>query len=68
MTISQRDVIGVLSMSLEQAAAELGRRVFEATALLDQLQDAGKIGGSGHYARQDLARAARELIRDRWVK
>lgn len=53
--------------TLEQASAELSRAVYEATSLLEQLEAAGLIGGNAHHARQKLASAAVEDLRERWV-
>ena len=43
--------------------AEIGNDVYAASSLLESLENVGRIGCSGHYLRQELARYAGELLR-----
>lgn len=52
---------------LDQFAADIGNDVYAASSLLERLECAGRIHGSGHCLRQELARYAGELLRKNFV-
>jgi len=56
-----------VQMTLEEAMAFISNRVYEATAIIEQLEGAGLISGNGHHARQKLAGLAAEEIKKRWL-
>ena len=53
-------------MSLEDAETHLSNAVYQATAILEGLEHAGKVFGNGHHARQNAALAAVVELRGRW--
>ena len=55
------------SMDLEDAQHAIENCVYEATALIEQLEQAGKVGGNGHHCRQKLAAAAKDEVAGRWT-
>ena len=55
------------TMSLEEASAELSRRVYEAAILFERLEGAGKVFGNGHHAAQKLAAFAVDDLKARWL-
>lgn len=55
-----------VQMTLEQAAARISNEVYNATALVEQLEGAGLIRGNGHHIRQKMAAMCEELFRERW--
>lgn len=57
----------IASMTLIEAETAVVNAVYEATALIEQLQYAGKVSGNGHHARQHVAQCAVEELRKRWV-
>jgi len=56
-----------VQMTREAAESLITTHVYEATALLEQLEAAGLISGNGHHARQKLAQLAALEIRERWT-
>lgn len=54
-------------MSRNDAENELSNIVYQATVLLEQLEYAGKIRGNAHHARQAIAKAASEEVKNRWI-
>lgn len=52
--------------TVDEAAAEVERRVYAALDILEDLEEAGRIIGNGHHARQKIAAAAAEDLRARW--
>ena len=56
-----------VQMTLEDAQHEIQRRVYEATAIIEQLEGAGLLSGNGHHARQKIAEVASEEIKKRWI-
>lgn len=58
------------AMTLEDAIAEIGNRVYEATRLIECLEfckanDGGKrIRGNGHHLRQEIAEFAKKLLKE----
>lgn len=55
-------------MDKETAIAEILKKVYGATALLELLEIHGRIHGNGHYLRQTVANKAKNLIKERWLK
>ena len=56
------------SMSLERAQTLLSNAVYDAAALIEKLEQAGKARGNGHHARQRIAKLACEDLASRWVE
>lgn len=60
------------SMTLEDACAEISKRVYEATRFIEYLEfceanDGGKrIRGNGHHLRQQIAELSVKLLKDNW--
>ena len=59
----------------EQIAAEkaeainmIERSVYEACALFEQLELAGKVRGNGHHMAQNIAEQAGKLMQERWIE
>lgn len=55
------------NMSIEDACCHLANAIYKASALIEQLERAGKVSGNGHHARQTLAKQATEELRCRWL-
>jgi hypothetical protein len=55
-------------MSLREAQVELSNRLYEAAQLVELLEYAGKVRGHGHHMRQQLCKAAEDLLAERWVE
>lgn len=53
-------------MSLEEAQRQLGNQIYAAAALIEKLEQAGKVSGNGHHARQKIAQFAGEDLAKRW--
>ena len=53
-------------MGLETALAEVGNRVYAATAIMEDFENAGKAFGNGHHARQAIALNAQVELLERW--
>lgn len=56
------------TMTLEEAKSSISLAVYEASRLLETLENAGLCHGNGHHARQKLAAAAAEQVELRWKK
>jgi hypothetical protein len=54
------------SMDLDTARTHLENAVYEAAALIEKLEYAGKVDGNGHHARQKIAALAGEELASRW--
>lgn len=54
--------------TFDDAKVELSNAVYEAARLLETLEYAGKIRGNGHHMRQEVARFAVDLLKERWVE
>lgn len=54
-------------MDLATAETEISNAVYEATYLLERLENAGKVRGNGHHARQAVALYATQEMRTRWT-
>jgi len=54
-------------MPLEDACTYIINSVYENTALIELLEDAGKIRGNGHCIRQNIAAYAEKIIKERWI-
>lgn len=57
----------VESMTLETAQRAIENCVYEATALIEKLEHAGKVRGNGHHARQKIAEEAKDELTRRWT-
>lgn len=55
------------AMTLEQAEAEISRKVYEACLLFERMENRGKVRGNGHHMAQNMAKQAADLMRERWV-
>ena len=55
-------------MDKEEASVSLSNSVYEATALIEKLEHAGKVSGNGHHIRQKIAEYAAQVLRDRWIE
>jgi hypothetical protein len=53
-------------MTLEDAKLAISRAVYEASSLLEKLEQAGKCFGNCHHARQMLSSLASAEIESRW--
>lgn len=60
-------IIDLEKMSLAEAEAELKNKVYEATKLLETLENAGKLRGNGHHARQEVSDLAGSILKQRWI-
>lgn len=47
--------------------AELSNRVYAAAILLEQMENAGRIGGNGHHHAQDIAKYAEDKLNREWI-
>ena len=56
----------ISNMSLEEAKLYIGKMVYEATKVIEILENCGKCLGNGHHARQKLAKVASQELEDRW--
>jgi len=54
------------TLSREDLAAELSNAVYAATALLERMEDAGRILGNGHHKRQRVTAFAVEEMLHSW--
>ena len=54
-------------LTLEEAQSRLDRLVYDATGFIEKLEQAGKVRGNGHHARQKIARFAMDDLAKRWV-
>lgn len=64
--MARDDYEDLQSMTLEEAQHLIEQRVYDATALIENLENAGKVFGNGHHARQNLARMAKSELTTRW--
>lgn len=55
------------AMTLADAKAELGNRVYDACWLLEQLEGVGKVGFNGHHLMQSVAAFATNLLEGQWT-
>lgn len=53
-------------MDLATAETEVSNAVYEATRLIESLENAGKVRGNGHHGRQAVAVFAVQELRARW--
>lgn len=53
--------------TLANAEAELTNAVYQATAIFEKLERAGKIVGNGHHIRQKIAQQVVANLNDRWM-
>lgn len=55
------------AMDLDAAKAEIANAVYEATRLYEYLETHGRrVRGNGHHMRQRIAKAATDLLEERW--
>jgi hypothetical protein len=54
--------------TLDHAAleVELSNRVYEASLLIERLENAGRVFGNGHHAAQKIAEFASNDLKSRW--
>ncbi len=50
----------------EEAAIAISNAAYQALGIFADLENAGKIWGNGHHNRQRIAKAAADLVRERW--
>ena len=55
-------------MTLERAKSRLSNLVYEAAGLIEKLEQAGKVRGNGHHARQKIAQFAVDDLGSRWIE
>lgn len=55
------------TMTLEQAEAEISRKVYEACLLFERMENRSKVRGNGHHMAQQMAKQAADLMRERWI-
>jgi len=53
------------TMTLKHALIEISNAVYQATRILEELEQAGRLTG-GHQARDAVATYAQEELRNRW--
>lgn len=58
----------VKALNYEDAKVIIENAVYEATILIERLENAGKVSGNGHHARQAAAKAAADILKERWIK
>ncbi len=52
----------------EDAAVAASNAAYDALGIFESLEHAGKVRGNGHHMRQEIAKAAADLVRERWVE
>ena len=57
-----------MSDELKNAINDIQNEVYKATSLYERLEGENKIIGNGHHMRQEVARFAGELLKERWEK
>lgn len=55
------------NMSLETAGNVLGNNIYEASAIYEIMEHAGRVRGNGHHIRQKLVEMAESLLKERWI-
>jgi hypothetical protein len=55
-------------MDLSRAQSEIGNLVYESTFLFERLEHRGVLRGNGHHMRQEIAEAAGNLLKERWIQ
>lgn len=55
-------------MTFSEAETALSNSIYEASALIERLQYAGKISGNGHHARQAIVKHAVAELFMRWLE
>ena len=53
------------TMSNDETVRRIENSVYEATALFERMEGAGRLAGNGHHARQKAAAAIAEEMRNR---
>ena len=54
-------------MTLKEAMNEVSNEVYLGSAIVEELEHAGKIFGNGHHIRQAIAKFAEDYIRAQWI-
>jgi len=57
----------VKAMTKEDAMTYISSLVYEASKVIETLENCGKCRGNGHHARQKVADFAAKEIEDRWL-
>jgi hypothetical protein len=52
--------------TLEQEASKLASAIYQAARPLEDLEMQGLVLGNGHHMRQQIAKFATDLLRERW--
>ena len=55
------------NMNFDEIEAELLNNVYESTAILEQLENAGMLKGNGHHLRQKVSGFAQDILKERWI-
>ena len=55
------------AMTLDEAEAEVSRKVYEACLLFERMENRGRVRGNGHHMAQKMAKQAADLMRERWI-
>jgi len=66
--MKQHTMTELKNMSLESAQNEISNAIYQASALFELLEYAGKVRGNGHHIAQDLGTHASEKMAERWVE
>lgn len=53
-------------MTLSEAQIRIQVNVYKATAIFEVLEGDGLVTGNGHHMRQQIAKAASDLVAERW--
>lgn len=51
----------------EQACIAAANAAYQALGAFEDLENAGQVRGNGHHMRQQIAKEAADLVRERWV-
>jgi len=57
----------IKQLDLKAAAVEISNEVYRASSLFERLEEVGKVRGNGHHIRQEVAKFAENLMKERWV-
>lgn len=66
-TLEKKHEPDLSQISKEDAMNLVSNQVYAATALIEQLEAAGRLSGNGHHARQQLAKLAADEVNARWI-
>lgn len=48
-------------------ASQISNSVYQATDMIEAMEQMGLLDGNGHHMRQQVAEFAEQLVRDRWI-